>query len=183
MLETLKSSSKDGAGGWFARLRDGLAQTRARLGARLGGLFGAGRALDEAFYEELHSALIAADVGVSATAHLLAELRSRARREGIIDTARLKLALRETLRELLETIASPMEVDTHRPFVIMLAGVNGSGKTTSIGKLAHNFQSRGKSVLLAAGDTFRAAAREQLVSWGERNNVAVITHKSGDGRP
>ena len=178
--ESPKSSSEDSAGGWFARLRDGLAQTRAQLGARLGGLFGAARPLDEAFYEELQSALIAADVGVPATAHLLAELRSRARREGITDTARLKLALRETLCELLEPIGSPLDVDAHRPFVIMLAGVNGGGKTTSIGKLAHYFQSRGKSVLLAAGDTFRAAAREQLVSWGERNNVAVITQKSGD---
>jgi fused signal recognition particle receptor len=173
-------TSSGNADGWFSRLRDGLAKTRAQLGTRLGGLFGAARALDEAFYEELRSALIAADVGVAASAHVLAELRSRARHEGITDAARLKLALRDTLRELLEPIASPLEVDAHRPFVIMLAGVNGSGKTTSIGKLAHYFQSHGKSVLLAAGDTFRAAAREQLVSWGERNNVAVITQKSGD---
>ncbi len=179
MLSFLKSSSNDGAG-WVSRLRDGLAKTREQLGGRLAGLFAGSRPLDEAFYEELETALIAADVGVAASAHLLAELRRRARREGIADSTRLKHALQEVLRELLEPVAVPLEVDSHRPFVIMLAGVNGAGKTTSIGKLAHYFQSRGKSVLLAAGDTFRAAAREQLIAWGERNNVAVITQQSGD---
>ena len=179
MLSFLKSSPKDGAG-WFSRLRDGLAKTREQLGGRFAGLFGASRPLDEAFYEELETALIAADVGVGASAHLLAELRRRARREGIADSTQLKHALQEALRELLQPVAVPLEVDSNRPFVIMLAGVNGAGKTTSIGKLAHYFQSRGKSVLLAAGDTFRAAAREQLIAWGERNNVAVITQQSGD---
>ena len=177
MLSFLKSSND---GGWFTRLRDGLARTREQLGGRFAGLFGASRPLDEAFYEELETALIAADVGVAASAHLLGELRRRARREGITDSTRLKQALQETLLELLQPVAVPLEVEAHRPFVIMLAGVNGGGKTTSIGKLAHYYQSRGKSVLLAAGDTFRAAAREQLVAWGERNNVAVITQRSGD---
>ncbi len=179
MLSFLKSSSNNGAG-WFSRLRDGLAKTREQLGGRIAGLFGASRPLDEAFYEELETVLIAADVGVAASAHLLAELRRRARREGIADSTGLKHALQAALRELLQPIAVPLEVDSHRPFVIMLAGVNGAGKTTSIGKLAHYFQGRGKSVLLAAGDTFRAAAREQLIAWGERNNVAVITQQSGD---
>ncbi|MBI3041431.1 MAG: signal recognition particle-docking protein FtsY [Betaproteobacteria bacterium] len=178
MLSFLKTSPDGGS--WFARLRDGLAKTRTQLGGRLAGLFGASRALDESFYEELEAALITADVGVAASAHLLGELRRRARQEGISDPARLKVALEAALRELLEPIAVPLEVESHRPFVIMLAGVNGSGKTTSIGKLAHYFQSRGKSVLLAAGDTFRAAAREQLIAWGERNNVAVITQQAGD---
>jgi len=178
LLSFLKTSPDGGS--WFARLRDGLAKTRTQLGGRLAGLFGASRALDESFYEELEAALITADVGVAASAHLLGELRRRARQEGISDPARLKVALEAALRELLEPIAVPLEVESHRPFVIMLAGVNGSGKTTSIGKLAHYFQSRGKSVLLAAGDTFRAAAREQLIAWGERNNVAVITQQAGD---
>ena len=124
--------------------------------------------------------MITADVGVAASAHLLAALRSRARSEGITDAARLKEALQAVLQELLAPVAVPLEVDAHRPFVILLAGVNGGGKTTSIGKLAHYYLGRGKSVLLAAGDTFRAAAREQLVTWGERNNVPVITQKSGD---
>jgi len=176
---SFKSTSTDG-GRWFARLRDGLARTRDELGNRLTGLFGTARPLDEAFYEELEAALIAADTGVAASTHLLAELRERARREGIADSARLKQALQDALRRLLEPVAVPLDVDAHRPFVILLAGVNGSGKTTSIGKLAHYYQARGKSILLAAGDTFRAAAREQLASWGERNNVTVIAQKSGD---
>ncbi len=173
------ASSTDG-GPWLARLRDGLAKTRRQLGDRLAGLLGAARPLDEAFYEELEAALIGADVGVAASASLLRELQLRARREGYTESTQLREALREALRELLEPLAAPLEVDAHRPFVIMLAGVNGSGKTTSIGKLAHYYQSRGKSVLLAAGDTFRAAAREQLASWAERNRVAVIAQKSGD---
>jgi len=173
------ASSTDG-GRWFARLRDGLATTRQQLGGRLARLLGAARPLDEAFYEELETALISADVGVAASTYLLGELRARARREGFTESTRLRQALQEELRRLLEPIAVPLEVDAHRPFVIMLAGVNGSGKTTSIGKLAHYYQGRGKSVLLAAGDTFRAAAREQLASWGERNRVAVIAQKSGD---
>jgi fused signal recognition particle receptor len=107
-------------------------------------------------------------------------LRLRARREGYTDSTQLRQALQEALRELLEPIAVPLSVDAHHPFVIMLAGVNGSGKTTSIGKLARYYQNRGKTVLLAAGDTFRAAAREQLASWAERNQVAVISQKSGD---
>jgi fused signal recognition particle receptor len=179
MLSFPKTSANDG-GRWLARLRDGLAKTREQLGSRLAGLFGAARPVDEKFYEELETALIGADTGVTASAHLLGQVRQRARREGIADSTRLKHALMETLREMLEPAAVPLDTDSHRPFVIMLAGVNGSGKTTSIGKLAHYFQGRGKSVLLAAGDTFRAAALEQLASWGERNKVAVIAQKSGD---
>ena len=178
MLSSRVSSTDSGR--WFARLRDGLAKTRHQLGDRLAGLLGSARPLDEAFYEELETALISADVGVAASTHLLGELRQRARREGYADSTQLRQALQEALRGLLEPIAVPLAVDAHRPFVIMLAGVNGSGKTTSIGKLAHYFQRHGKSVLLAAGDTFRAAAREQLASWGERSQVAVIAQKSGD---
>jgi fused signal recognition particle receptor len=174
------TASSTNGGRWLARLRDGLARTRRALGDRLSGLLGTARPLDEAFYEELESALIGADVGLAASASLLRELRLRARREGYTESTQLRQALQEALRELLEPIAVPLAVDAHRPFVIMLAGVNGSGKTTSIGKLAHYFQSRGKSVLLAAGDTFRAAAREQLASWADRNRVAMIAQNSGD---
>lgn len=180
MFSFKTSSDSDSRRGWLERLRQGLSKTRLALGGRLSALFGAGRALDESFYEDLETALISADVGVAATGHLLALLRARARRERIADVGVLRQALRDALLELLRPIAVPLDVDAQRPFVIMLAGVNGSGKTTSIGKLAHYFQTREKSVLLAAGDTFRAAAREQLVAWGERNNVAVITQQSGD---
>ena len=168
------------AAGWLARLQQGLGKTRAQLGASLGSLFGAGRKLDEAFYEELETVLLTADVGVAATIHLLDALRARARRGRYSEAAQLRDGLREELCAMLEVIARPLETGSAKPFVIMLAGVNGAGKTTSIGKLAHYFQAQGKSVLLAAGDTFRAAAREQLAAWGERNNVTVISQVSGD---
>jgi fused signal recognition particle receptor len=177
---SFKTSSENPTGGWLSRLRDGLAQTRERLGDRLSGLFGATRPLDDAFYEELEAALLMADVGPGASAQLIESLRARARRESIADSGQLKQALGAALREMLEPVAVPLEPGGRKPFVIMLVGVNGSGKTTSIGKLARYFQAQGKSVLLAAGDTFRAAAREQLIAWGERNNVAVITQQSGD---
>ena len=176
-----KNDDKTGSSqGWLERLQQGLGKTRARLGERLGSLFSPGRKLDEAFYEELETALLTADVGVAATGHLLDTLRARARRERYTEAEQLRSGLRETLLELLQGVAQPLDSTGHRPFVIMLAGVNGAGKTTSIGKLAHYFQAQGKSVLLAAGDTFRAAAREQLAAWGERNNVAVISQASGD---
>jgi fused signal recognition particle receptor len=166
--------------GWLGRLRAGLTKTRQQLGTKLTGLFGAGRKLDEGFYDELETVLLTADVGVSATETLIKQLRALARRERYTETADLKQGLRTLLLDLLKPIEQPLTVDGAKPFVIMLAGVNGAGKTTSIGKLAHYYQAQGKRVLLGAGDTFRAAAREQLVAWGERNNVAVITQQGGD---
>jgi fused signal recognition particle receptor len=176
----VEAEAAPAAGGWFKKLKDGLSKTRQQLGGRLVGLFGAGRKLDDAFYDELETVLITSDVGVSATEFLLENLRSRAKREGYTDASQLREALAELLMQELEPIAIPLDVSTHKPFVIMLAGVNGAGKTTSIGKLAHYYGRQGKKVLLAAGDTFRAAAREQLIAWGERNNVAVIAPTSGD---
>jgi fused signal recognition particle receptor len=180
MLSFLKNRGESGDGGWFDRLKQGLAKTRQQLGTQLSGVFGPGRKLDDQFYDELETVLLVADVGVPATEHLLQTLRTRARRERYTEAAQLKSALRDALLELLRPIALPLEVGTHHPFVIMLAGVNGAGKTTSIGKLASYYQSQGRKVLLAAGDTFRAAAREQLLAWGERNNVAVVAQQSGD---
>jgi fused signal recognition particle receptor len=168
------------AGRWFSRLREGLDKTRRQLGNRLVGVFGAGRKLDEAFYDELETVLLSSDVGVTATEFLIENLRARARREGYTEAAELKEALGELLLEELRPLEQPLQVAAHRPFIIILAGVNGSGKTTSIGKLARYYSQQGKKVLLAAGDTFRAAAREQLVAWGERNNVAVVAPQSGD---
>jgi fused signal recognition particle receptor len=166
--------------GWLDRLRRGLDKTRARLAGSLGALFGGGRRLDEVFFEALETALLEADVGVAATTRLLDALRERARREGWAETSQLRAALREELLKLLQPAERPLDVGAAKPFVIMLAGVNGAGKTTSIGKLARLFQNEGRSVLLAAGDTFRAAAREQLLAWGARNNVTVIAQESGD---
>jgi len=164
---------------WAARVRNGLARTRAALGGGLGALFRRS-AVDEALYEELESALLTADCGVEATRTLLERLRARARREGIAEPAALKRALQEELRILLAPLESKLDLGRAKPLVIMVAGVNGSGKTTSIGKLAKWLQQQDRSVLLAAGDTFRAAARQQLAAWGERNGVAVISQESGD---
>ena len=160
---------------WGERLKAGLARTRVQIG----GLFGGGK-IDAALYEELEAALLCADTGVAATAFVLENLRQQVGKKGLTERAELKAALREVLAALLAPLERPLAIEGHHPFIIMLAGVNGAGKTTSIGKLAKYFQSRGKSVLLAAGDTFRAAAREQLAIWGERNQVAVITQQGGD---
>jgi fused signal recognition particle receptor len=160
---------------WFARLKDGLANTRLRLS----GLFGAGK-IDEALFEQLETALLATDAGVEATEFLLERLRERCRRGALQAAAELKAELHSILTDLLTPLEAPFEPRAHKPFIIMLTGVNGAGKTTSIGKLAKFLQGRGLSVLLAAGDTFRAAAREQLVVWGERNGVAVIAQSGGD---
>ncbi len=161
---------------WLARLRNGL----SRSGSQLSGLFGLGGKIDEEFYEELETILITSDVGMDATRMLLADVRRRAKEAHFTESVQLRDALAESLLKLLKPLALQLDVNKHQPFVIMLVGVNGAGKTTSIGKLAKYFQGQGKSVLLAAGDTFRAAAREQLMEWGSRNNVTVIAQQSGD---
>ncbi|MEN3354555.1 MAG: fused signal recognition particle receptor [Betaproteobacteria bacterium] len=177
---TTPAAAPASAGSWFSRLKDGLTKTRHQLGGRLAGVFGTGRKLDASFYEELESVLLTSDVGVTASEFLIDSLRARARREGYTEAAQLKEALAELLMQELQPLMQPLDVARHRPFIIMIAGVNGSGKTTSIGKLARYYGQQGKKVLLAAGDTFRAAAREQLMAWGERNNIAVIAPQSGD---
>lgn len=164
---------------WATRVRQGLSRTRDNLGKQLSGLLGSGK-IDEALFEELETILLTADTGVSATTWLLDELRRQVKRNGLTDAAQLKDALQEALAGLLAPLAQPLETQANKPFIIMLTGVNGAGKTTSIGKLANHFQLQGKTVLLAAGDTFRAAAREQLMAWGERNGVAVIAQESNN---
>ncbi len=164
---------------WTARLKQGLAKTRSQLGNQLASLFGGGK-IDAEVYEELETILLTSDVGVSATQHLLDDIKSRVKRQSLDDTVQLKAALKDALSDLLSPLEKSLDTSTHQPFIIMLVGVNGAGKTTTIGKLAKHFQSQGKSVLIAAGDTFRAAAREQLQIWGERNNVHVVAQTSGD---
>ncbi|MHB1213661.1 MAG: signal recognition particle-docking protein FtsY [Thiobacillus sp.] len=166
--------------GWAQRLKHGLAKTRNRLGGQLSGLFGVGRKIDAELFEELETILITADVGVDATQSLLDSLQKKVRREGLTEAADLQAALKQALVELLMPLQAPLDVTRHKPFILMLAGVNGAGKTTTIGKLAKLYQAQGLSVLLAAGDTFRAAAREQLQVWGERNNVTVVSQEKGD---
>ena len=160
---------------WAARLKAGLARTRDVLNTPVSELF-TQRKVDEALYEELETALLQADCGVAATEALVAELRKKK----VEDGEQLKQALTDAIAQLLAPLERTLDVGRSKPFVIMIAGVNGSGKTTSIGKLAKWLQSQGKSVMLAAGDTFRAAAREQLVAWGGRNGVPVIAQASGD---
>jgi fused signal recognition particle receptor len=162
---------------WTERLKSGLSASRDKLSGALSGVL-AQRALDDEALHELESALLTADVGVAATAHLLDAMKERYRRAG--PDADPRSILRASLNALLEPLEAPLLVSDARPFVIMFAGVNGAGKTTSIGKLAKWLQQQGLAVLLAAGDTFRAAAREQLVVWGERNGVAVIQQQGGD---
>ena len=166
--------------GWAQRLKQGLAKTREKLGGQIAGLFGVGRKIDAELFEELETVLITADVGVDATQFLLDTLQKRVRREGLTEASQLQEALKEALVDLLTPLQAPLVITPEQPFILMLAGVNGAGKTTTIGKLAKLFQTQGKSVLLAAGDTFRAAAREQLQVWGERNNVTVVSQEKGD---
>jgi len=161
---------------WVSRLTAGLART----GGQLASLFVPGGKIDDELYEELETILITADVGMDATRTLLADVRRQVKEQHLTEASQLKEALAHALLKLLQPLAKPLDVTPHKPFVIMMCGVNGAGKTTSIGKLAKHFQNQGKSVLLAAGDTFRAAAREQLMEWGKRNDVTVITQQSGD---
>jgi len=164
---------------WRDRLKAGLARTRAQFGGKLKSIFSRGK-VDDELLEELETLLLTSDVGMDATQYLLGELKLRAKRDNIDTPEAIQNALADSLYELLLTLEQPLDITAHRPFIIMIAGVNGAGKTTSIGKLAKHFQAQGLSVLLAAGDTFRAAAREQLQAWGERNNVTVISQESGD---
>ncbi len=160
---------------WVERLREGMSRTRGNLA----GLF-SNVQVDDALFDELESALIASDAGVATTQWLMQRLQERVRRERLADAEQVRLALRALLVELLMPLEKPMDIDAAEPLVMMIAGVNGAGKTTSIGKLAHHLQREGKSILLAAGDTFRAAAREQLAEWGSRNRVDVIAQQGGD---
>ena len=166
--------------GWAQRLKQGLAKTRGRLGGQFFSLFGVGRKIDAELFDELETILITADIGVDATHKLLDTLQKKVRREGLTEAVDLQVALKQALVDMLSPLQAPLDVTSHKPFILMLAGVNGAGKTTTIGKLAKLYQAQGLSVLLAAGDTFRAAAREQLQVWGERNNVTVVSQEKGD---
>jgi fused signal recognition particle receptor len=177
MLDMFKRKPDGGERSWSERLKSGLGLSRERISRPLTALFGR-EALSEEAVDELRSALLGADVGIPATEHLLDELVARWKRAGAdLDT---RGVLKSALVELIAPLEQPLVIGSARPFVIMLAGVNGAGKTTSIGKLAKYLQGQGLSVLLAAGDTFRAAAREQLETWGARNNIQVIAQHGGD---
>ncbi|MEW7849115.1 signal recognition particle-docking protein FtsY [Massilia aurea] len=160
---------------WMARLKAGLSKTSSNLS-----LLFVGARIDDNLYEELEAALLMSDAGIAATEHLLTELRRKVKEDKLLDAAAVKAALKSLMIDMLLPLQKPLELGRHDPLVMMIAGVNGAGKTTTIGKLAKHMQSFDQSVLLAAGDTFRAAAREQLMVWGQRNNVTVISQQSGD---
>ncbi|MCP3709113.1 signal recognition particle-docking protein FtsY [Paraburkholderia sp. CNPSo 3274] len=160
---------------WLTRLRSGLSKT----GSNIQSIF-VNAKIDDDLYEELETALLMSDAGVDATEYLLETLRQKVRAERLTDALQVKNALRELLIGLLKPLEKSLMLGRAQPLVMMIAGVNGAGKTTSIGKLAKHLQSFDQSVLLAAGDTFRAAAREQLAIWGQRNNVTVVQQESGD---
>lgn len=165
--------------GFFARLRRGLSRTSDNLVQGMGNLFLGRKEIDADLLEELESRLLLADVGVEATMEIIDSLTQRVSRRELTDTTALQAALKEELLALLKPSEQPLEVSGHKPYVILMVGVNGVGKTTTIGKLAKRFQAEGRSVMLAAGDTFRAAAVEQLQVWGERNDVPVIAQHTG----
>ena len=160
---------------WLKRLKTGLVRTSSSIST----LF-TGTRIDDALYEELEAALLMADAGVEATQFLLDALKQKVKADKLTDTLQVKAALRTLMIDLLQPLEKPLELGREQPLVIMIAGVNGAGKTTTIGKLAKHMQQHDQKVLLAAGDTFRAAAREQLTVWGERNDIAVISQASGD---
>ena len=160
---------------WLDKLKAGLGKTANSIS----GVFG-GSQVDEALYENLEGALLMADAGVQATETLIKDLRQRAKSSGITHPVALKNALIASLTELLQALQKPLVIGQHTPTVVMVAGVNGAGKTTSIGKLTKHLADNGASVLLAAADTFRAAAREQLTVWADRNTVEIISQEGGD---
>ena len=161
--------------GWFSRLKNGLARTRVNIV----GLFSGG-VIDDDFLEELEYALITADVGVQASTRILQRLRDTIKLKGLKTQDEVRLALRDEIARMLAPAQRELDIEQAPPLVIMMTGVNGAGKTTSIGKISKYLSQRGKSVLLAAGDTFRAAAREQLAVWGDRNQIEVIAQQGGD---
>jgi len=169
------------SGGFFSRLKAGLSRTRANLAEGLSSLLLGKKAIDQNLLDELETQLLTADVGLAATTEILDDLTARVKRNQLADSDALYAALRELLSNMLAPCERPLEIKSEpgKPFVILMVGVNGVGKTTTIGKLAKRFQSEGRSVMLAAGDTFRAAAVEQLQVWGERNNVPVVAQHTG----
>tara|TARA_R110002072_G_scaffold123412_2_gene258689 strand:- start:236 stop:1399 length:1164 start_codon:yes stop_codon:yes gene_type:complete len=167
-------------GGMFARLKRGLSRTSEQLGSGLGNLFLGRKEIDADLLEDLESELLMADVGMEATVEIVGRLAERVSRKELADAGALYRGLQDELASLLHGVEQPLVIDTRKkPYVILMVGVNGVGKTTTIGKLARSFQNQGLSVMLAAGDTFRAAAVEQLQVWGERNQVPVVAQHTG----
>ena len=179
------TQEKPASKGFFSRLRDSLSRTKESIGTGFISLF-AGKKIDDDLYEELETQLLIADVGMTTTTKIINNLTESAKLSQLKDGEALYDLLKQQMRDLLEPVSSPLDLDNNKnaegekePFVILMVGVNGVGKTTTIGKLAKQFQNQGKKVMLAAGDTFRAAAVEQLQVWGERNDIPVVAQQTG----
>ena len=175
----IETREKPGEGGFFSRLVKGLLKTKQNIGAGFRSFF-LGKKIDDELFEELEEQLLIADIGVPTTSKIIKNLTEHASRKELQDAELLYQQLKVEMADILEPVAQPLEIDsTKKPYVILMVGVNGVGKTTTIGKLARKFQAEGKSVMLAAGDTFRAAAVEQLQVWGERNHIPVVAQSTG----
>ncbi|HEI9768742.1 TPA: signal recognition particle-docking protein FtsY [Morganella morganii] len=175
LADTQERPAKEG---FFARLKRSLVRTRENIGSGFFGIF-RGKKIDDDLFEELEEQLLVADVGVETTRKIITSLTQHASRRDLKDAEALFVKLREEMGEILATVDKPLEIEDKKPYVILMVGVNGVGKTTTIGKMARQYQAQGKSVMLAAGDTFRAAAVEQLQVWGERNNIPVVAQHTG----
>ena len=179
MPTNFADETSENKAGFFKRLKLGLGKTRSKLSEELQNVFLGAKALDEEVLEELETILLTSDVGISATQEIIRDLTKKVGRKELTEAKAVYRHLEETLVGLLKPVEVPLKIDSHHPFVILMVGVNGVGKTTTIGKLAKLFQAEGRSVMLAAGDTFRAAAVDQLRIWGERNKVPVIAQDTG----
>lgn len=178
--EAVEPAVQPESGGFFSRMRQGLSKTSANLGEGMANLFLGEKEIDDELLEEMETRLLMADVGIEATTMIMETLQQRVTRRQVASRKALYRALQDELEALLAHVAKPLDIDTSKkPYVILVVGVNGVGKTTTIGKLAKRLQGEGKQVILAAGDTFRAAAVEQLQVWGERNKIGVIAQHTG----
>ena len=178
-MSNVADDQVEGKPGWFARLRQGLAKTRDGLSSRLDQMFAVGKAIDQTLLDEIETLLITSDFGMSVTEEVVQALTKAMSRKSLKDAEAVREALKTTLLQMIEPSALPLPQTDAEPLVVLMVGVNGAGKTTTAGKLAHRFKSEGRQVMLAAGDTYRAAAVEQLKTWGERNGVDVVAQQTG----
>ena len=178
-MSNVADDQVEGKPGWFARLRQGLAKTRDGLSSRLDQMFAVGKAIDQTLLDEIETLLITSDFGMPVTEEVIQTLTKGMSRKSLKDAEAVREALKSTLVQMIEPSALPLPQSDAEPLVVLMVGVNGAGKTTTAGKLAHRFKSEGRQVMLAAGDTYRAAAVEQLKTWGERNGVDVVAQQTG----
>ena len=178
-MSNVADDQVEGKPGWFARLRQGLAKTRDGLSSRLDQMFAVGKAIDQTLLDEIETLLITSDFGLPVTEEVIQALTKAMSRKALKDAEAVREALKTTLVQMIEPSALPLPQTDAEPLVVLMVGVNGAGKTTTAGKLAHRFKSEGRQVMLAAGDTYRAAAVEQLKTWGERNGVDVVAQQTG----